>query len=522
MNYQGILIVDFGGQYNQLIARRIRENNVYCEIVPYTRCLEQMKTKKPLGVILTDGPSSVYWDNAPMLDEAVFDMGIPVLAIGYGAQMMAHVLGGKVAHSEKGENGRVKLLAGSSRSGLTVHISQLFEGIAAESMCWMSHYDYVDQLPDDFVETSHTANCPVASMEDPDRRLYGLQFHPEVQHTPFGQKLLKNFIFKVCGCEPSWKMADFAQETIAEIKEIVGDKKVMCALSGGIDSTVAAELVHKAIGDNLICIFVDHGMMRKGEGDRVMDLCARKMHYRVKRVNAEERFVKKLEGITDPEEKRKIVGAEFINVFEEEAAKLAEEEGKIDFLLQGTTYPDVVESGSTTAAMVKSHHNVGGLPETMTMELLEPLRMLFKDEVRAVGEQLGLDQELIWRQPFPGPGLAIRCLGEVTEDKLRILRDSDAILREEIEKAGMNRSIWQYFTVLPDIKSVGVMGGERTYDHVVGIRAVNSVDGMTSDWARIPYDVLDMVSRRIVNEVAGVNRIIYDITSKPPSTIEWE
>ena len=522
MNYQGILIVDFGGQYSQLIARRIRENNVYCEIVPYTRCLEQMKTKKPLGVILTDGPSSVYWDNAPMLDEAVFDMGIPVLAIGYGAQMMAHVLGGNVAPSEKGENGRVKLLAGSSRSGLTVHISQLFEGIAAESMCWMSHYDYVDQLPDDFVETSHTANCPVASMEDPDRRLYGLQFHPEVQHTPFGQKLLKNFIFKVCGCEPSWKMADFAQETIAEIKEIVGDKTVMCALSGGIDSTVAAELVHKAIGDNLICIFVDHGMMRKGEGDRVMDLCARKMHYRVKRVNAEERFVKKLEGITDPEEKRKIVGAEFINVFEEEAAKLAEEEGKIDFLLQGTTYPDVVESGSTTAAMVKSHHNVGGLPETMTMELLEPLRMLFKDEVRAVGEQLGLDQELIWRQPFPGPGLAIRCLGEVTEDKLRILRDSDAILREEIEKAGMNRSIWQYFTVLPDIKSVGVMGGERTYDHVVGIRAVNSVDGMTSDWARIPYDVLDMISRRIVNEVAGVNRIIYDITSKPPSTIEWE
>ena len=522
MNYNGILIVDFGGQYNQLLSRRIRENNVYCEIVPYTQCLEQMKIKKPLGVILTDGPSSVYWDNAPMVDEAVFDMGIPVLGIGYGAQLMAHVLGGKVSHSEKGENGRVKLMAGSSKSSLTVHTSQLFEGIAAETMCWMSHYDYIDILPDDFVETSHTANCPVASMEDPDQRLYALQFHPEVQHTPFGQKLLKNFIFKVCECEPNWKMSNFVDETIEEIKATVGDRKVLCALSGGVDSTVAACLVHKAIGDKLTCIFVDHGMMRKGEGERVMKLYGENMNLNVKCVNAEERFLTKLQGVTDPEEKRKIIGEEFIRVFEEEAALLNDEEGGIDFLLQGTIYSDVVESGTGPVAIVKSHHNVGGLPEEMKMQLLEPLRMLFKDEVRTVGEQLGLAVELVQRQPFPGPGLAIRCLGEVTEDKMRILRDSDAILREEIEKAGLNRSIWQYFTVLPDIKSVGVMGGERTYDHVVGIRAVNSTDGMTSDWARIPYDVLDVISRRIVNEVAGVNRIVYDITSKPPSTIEWE
>ena len=522
MDFQGILVVDFGGQYNQLIARRVRETNVYCEIVPYTKCLDAMKEKKPQGVIFTGGPSSVYEEGAPQLPREVFEMGIPILGICYGGQLMAHVLGGKVTSPDFKEYGRVHLLAGSQKSTVSAHFSTLFDGIAADTMCWMSHTDYIEEVPEDFAVTSYTANCPTASMEDTKRKLYAVQFHPEVHHTPFGQKLLKNFVFKICGCEPNWLMSDFAQTKVKEIREKVGDRKVLCALSGGVDSSVAAVLVHRAIGDNLTCIFVDHGLLRKDEGDQVMEVYGKQFNMRIKRVNAQERFLGKLKGVTDPETKRKIIGAEFINVFDEEAAKLYQEEGGIDFLLQGTIYPDVVESGTGQAAVIKSHHNVGGLPEHMKMELLEPLRTLFKDEVRAVGEELGIASELVWRQPFPGPGLAIRCLGEVTEEKLRIIRDSDAILREEIAKAGLNKSIWQYFTVLPNIRSVGVMGDFRTYDHTVGIRAVTSVDGMTSDWARIPYDVLEVVSNRIVNEVKGVNRIVYDITSKPPSTIEWE
>ncbi len=522
MEYQGILVVDFGGQYNQLIARRVREANVYCEIVAYDKCLARMKEFRPAGVIFTGGPSSVYEEGAPTLPAEVFSLGIPVLGICYGGQLMAHVLGGRVVSPDYKEYGRVRLIAGSLQSSLAAHISPLFDGIAADTMCWMSHTDYIEAVPPGFVVSSYTEHCPTASMECPEKKLYAVQFHPEVHHTPFGQKLIENFLFLICGCKKNWVMSDFAQKKIEEIRKTVGDRKVLCALSGGVDSSVAALLVHKAIGDQLTCIFVDHGLLRKNEGDQVMEVYGKQFCMKIKRVNAQERFLQKLAGVSDPETKRKIIGAEFIAVFDEEAEALYAQEGGIDFLLQGTIYPDVVESGTGQAAVIKSHHNVGGLPEHMKMELLEPLRLLFKDEVRVVGEELGIADELVWRQPFPGPGLAIRCLGEVTEEKLAIIRESDAILREEIAKAGLHRSIWQYFTVLPNIRSVGVMGDFRTYDYTVGIRAVTSVDGMTCDWARIPYDVLEVVSNRIVNEVKGVNRIVYDITSKPPSTIEWE
>lgn len=513
MEFKGILVVDFGGQYNQLIARRVREASVYCEIVPYKKCLEKIKEGKPEGIIFTGGPASVYEDGAPTLPKELFEMGIPILGICYGAQLMAHVMGGEVVSPDYKEYGRVKLIQGDS---------PLYHGIAPDQVCWMSHTDYIKQVPEGFKVSAHTENCPTASMEHPEKKLYAVQFHPEVHHTPFGQDLLKNFLYHVCGCEKNWTMASFAKTKIEEIKKTVGNKKVLCALSGGVDSSVAAVLVHEAIGDNLTCIFVDHGLLRKEEGDQVMEVYGKQFNMKIKRVNAQDRFLSKLAGISDPETKRKIIGTEFIRVFEEESKKLYEEEGGIDFLLQGTIYPDVVESGSGEAAVIKSHHNVGGLPADMKMELLEPLRLLFKDEVRKVGEEIGIASELVWRQPFPGPGLAIRCLGEITEEKLHIIRESDAILREEVRLNGLEREIWQYFTVLPNIRSVGVMGDFRTYDYTVGIRAVTSVDGMTSDWARIPYEVLEKISNRIVNEVKGVNRIVYDITSKPPSTIEWE
>lgn len=523
MDHQKIIVVDFGGQYNQLIARRVREEHVFCEIISYKKIMEVLEKERPAGMILTGGPNSAYLEGAPSAPKSFFEMGIPILGICYGAQLMAHVLGGKVKSPDFKEYGRVGLTQGCRYGAIAAaDPSSLFKGIDKEALCWMSHTDYIENVPEGFQVSSFTDNCPTAAMEDREKKLYAVQFHPEVHHTPFGQQLLRNFVYDICGCTGDWTMDSFAKTKIEEIKKLVGDRKVLCALSGGVDSSVAAMLVHKAIGDNLTCVFVDHGLLRKDEGDQVEEVYGRQFKMNIIRVNAQERFLGKLSGVSDPETKRKIIGEEFIRVFESESKRLYEQEGKIDFLLQGTIYPDVVESGLGDSAVIKSHHNVGGLPKDVDFELLEPLRLLFKDEVRKVGEELGIPAELVWRQPFPGPGLAIRCLGEITEDKLHIIRESDFILRDEIKKAGLDRDIWQYFTVLPNIRSVGVMGDFRTYDYTVGIRAVTSVDGMTSDWARIPYEVLEKVSNRIVNEVQGVNRIVYDITSKPPSTIEWE
>ena len=505
-----VLVIDFGGQYNQLIARRVREFGVYCEIVPYNYGIEKIKDKNPKGIIFTGGPNSVYGEDTPQIEKEVFELGVPVLGICYGQQLMSHLLGGRVDTAPVREYGKSHVNLDNS--------SKLFKGIEKEEVCWMSHTDYVAEAPAGFKIIAHTDVCPVAAIANEEKELYGVQFHPEVEHTPFGKDMLRNFVLNICDLEPSWSMASFAEEKIAQIKRVVGDKKLICALSGGVDSSVAAVLVHKAVGKQLTCIFVDHGLLRKDEGDQVEKIFREGFDMNLIRVNAQDRFLGKLAGVSDPERKRKIIGEEFIRVFEEESKKL----GQIDFLVQGTIYPDVVESGTGTSAVIKSHHNVGGLPEDIEFSLIEPLRELFKDEVRAVGEELGIPHHLVWRQPFPGPGLAIRVLDEVNEEKLEIVREADAIFREEIALAGLESEIWQYFAVLPNIQSVGVMGDERTYCHTVGLRAVTSSDGMTSNFAHIPYEVIDKVSRRIVNEVKGVNRIVYDVTSKPPATIEWE
>lgn len=510
MKNELVLVIDFGGQYNQLIARRVRECGVYCEIVPYTYTVEAIKAKNPKGIIFTGGPNSVYGEGAPRIDKEIFELGVPILGICYGHQLMDYTLGGEVKSAEIREYGKTEIKLNKA--------SKLFEGIEPSNECWMSHTDFVAVAPAGFEVIASTNQCPIGAMANEERKLYGVQFHPEVEHTPFGKSMLKNFLFNICEVKGDWSMSSFAESKINEIKAKVGDKKVLCALSGGVDSSVAAVLVHKAVGKQLTCIFVDHGLLRKDEGDQVEEIFKKQFDMNLIRVNAQERFLGKLKGVSDPERKRKIIGEEFIRVFEEESNKL----GEVDFLVQGTIYPDVVESGTSTSATIKSHHNVGGLPEDMKLELIEPLRELFKDEVRAAGEGIGIPHHLVWRQPFPGPGLAIRVLGEVTEEKLFITREADAIFRDEVAKANLEGKIWQYFACLPNIQSVGVMGDERTYCHTVALRAVTSSDGMTSDWAHIPYEVLDKISRRIVNEVKGVNRIVYDITSKPPSTIEWE
>ena len=507
---QMVVIIDFGGQYNQLIARRVREAGIYCELMPYTVTIDEIKKKNPSALIFTGGPNSVTEADAPSIADEVFELGLPILGICYGMQLMALKLGGSVAPGIKREYGKTEINLDSK--------AELTQGLPEKSQCWMSHTYYVDRIPDGFKVIAQSEHCPNAAMENPEKKLYATQFHPEVNHTLFGTELLHNFLLNIAKLKQDWTMSSFAVDKIKEIKELVGDRKVMCALSGGVDSSVAAVLVHKAIGKQLTCIFVDHGLLRKDEGDQVEEVFGKTFDMNLIRVNAQERFLSKLKGVADPERKRKIIGEEFIRVFEEEANKL----GETDFLVQGTIYPDVVESGTATSATIKSHHNVGGLPEDMKLTLIEPLRELFKDEVRRVGEEIGIPKALVWRQPFPGPGLAIRILGEVTEEKLALVRKADFIFRDEVAKANLESEIWQYFACLPNIQSVGVMGDERTYSHTVALRAVTSTDGMTSDWARIPYDLLDKVSRRIVNEVPNVNRIVYDITSKPPSTIEWE
>lgn len=505
-----VVVVDFGGQYNQLIARRVRENNVYCEVYPYNKALEKIKELQPKGIIFTGGPASVYEENAPKMEAEVFELGIPVLGMCYGMQFMAHTLGGHVTSAETREFGKTPTQVDVS--------SPLFKGLSTEEIVWMSHVDYVATVPEGFKIVAHTKDCPVAAMQNEERCLYAMQYHAEVLHTEHGKEMLHNFLYEVCGCTGQWTMANYAKTAIEEIRNTVGDGKVLLALSGGVDSSVAAALISKAVGDQLTCIFVDHGLMRKNEGDEV-EAAFKDSGMHFIRVDAEERFLTKLAGLEEPEAKRKSIGEEFIRVFEDEGRKI----GSVDFLAQGTIYPDVIESGTGEAEVIKSHHNVGGLPAVVDFKgLIEPLRNLFKDEVRQLGAELGLADYLVWRQPFPGPGLAIRVMGEVTKDKLDVLRDADYIFRDEITKAGLDRSINQYFAVLTSTRTVGVMGDFRTYDYTLALRGVTTTDFMTADWARIPYDVLDTISRRIVNEVNHINRIVYDITSKPPATIEWE
>ena len=505
---QTVIVLDFGGQYNQLIARRVREQGVYCELLPFSTPTEKLLEKNPIGIIFTGGPSNIFEEDAPRVGQDLLEAGIPILGICYGCQLIAHMSGGVVTTGPR-EYGR---------QTLTVRSGKLFDGVKETSLCWMSHTNYVEKLPDGFVSTATTPTCPVAAMENEARRLYGVQFHPEVMHTEEGNKVLHNFLYNVCGANGDWTMGNFAAETIAKLKAKIGDKKVLCALSGGVDSAVAATLVHKAC-PNLICVYVDHGLMRKNETAEIIRVFRDEQKMNLIAVDAGERFLSKLKGVTEPEKKRKIIGAEFIKVFEEEARKI----GAVDYLVQGTIYPDVIESGLGASAKIKSHHNVGGLPDVVDFkEIVEPLRDLFKDEVRACGFEIGLPASIVLRQPFPGPGLGIRIIGEVTAEKVKILQDADYIYREEIARAGLDKEIWQYLAVLTNVQTVGVMGDERTYDYVCGLRAVTSVDGMTADWARIPYDVLETISSRIVNEVKGINRIAYDVTSKPPATIEWE
>ncbi len=511
MKNELILILDFGGQYNQLIARRVRECNVYSEVVPYNISIEKIKEKNPKGIIFTGGPASVYGESSPKCAKGIFDLGIPILGICYGMQLMTHTLGGNVSKANTREYGATKVNIDNT--------SSLFQGFENTNAFLMSHTDFVSEIPNGFQTIASTEHCPNAAIENKEKNLYGIQFHPEVNLSVNGTQVIKNFLFSICHCSGDWQISSFVEDSIKTLKEKIGNKKALCALSGGVDSSVAAVLLSKAIGKNLTCIFVDHGLLRKNEGDEVEQIFREQFDINLIRVNAKDRFLGKLAGITDPEKKRKIIGEEFIRVFEEEAKKI----GTIDFLVQGTIYPDVIESGLGKSSVIKSHHNVGGLPDYVDFkEIVEPLRDLFKDEVRQTGLELGIPENLVFRQPFPGPGLAIRIIGDITDDKLTILKEADSIFREEIANAGLHKSINQYFAVLTNLKSVGVMGDERTYDYTVALRAVETTDFMTGVWSKIPYEILEKVSSRIVNEVKHVNRVVYDITSKPPATIEWE